>query len=113
MKALGYLGAGLLGLLGLVFLIGSAQANTVPRVVIGVVLIGVAVLLGVLTRLKAPERRIIQRVDLSGDVEIEEMKCRQCGGPLGKESVSLHGGALFINCPYCGNTYQFEEAPKW
>jgi DNA-directed RNA polymerase subunit RPC12/RpoP len=111
MKALGYLGAGLLGLLGLIFILGSQ--GLWQRVLIGIILMGVAVLLGVLTRLKAPERRIIQHIDLSGDVEIEEMKCRQCGAALSRESVSLQGGALFIKCPYCGSTYQFEEAPKW
>jgi redox-regulated HSP33 family molecular chaperone len=41
------------------------------------------------------------------------MKCRACGGTLGKESVSVKAGGIFINCQYCGAQYQIDEAPKW
>ena len=55
----------------------------------------------------------MQKIDLSGDVKLQDLTCRACGGTLGKESVIVKAGAVFVNCQYCGATYQIEEAPKW
>ena len=46
-------------------------------------------------------------------MKLENLTCRACGGTLGKESVAVKAGAVFVNCQYCGAAYQIEEAPKW
>jgi hypothetical protein len=56
---------------------------------------------------------IVQKIDLSGEVKLESLTCRTCGGTLNKDSVSVKAGAVFVNCPYCGAAYQIEEQPKW
>ncbi|MCZ7670364.1 MAG: hypothetical protein M5U34_26000 [Chloroflexi bacterium] len=33
--------------------------------------------------------------------------------PLSEKSISVEAGAIFVNCEYCGASYQFEEKPKW
>ena len=68
MKTFAYLLAVILGLVGLNFLIAAGKANTIPRVIIGVVLLGAAIFFIVLARSKAPEVKVIQQIDLSGDV---------------------------------------------
>ena len=113
MKAAGYLLSAILGLLGLMFLIASGQGNALPRVIIGVVLLAAAIAIGVLTRAKAPERQIVQKIDLTGDITPEQLKCNSCGAPLSKDSVTVKAGAIVVSCPYCGTSYQLEEAPKW
>ena len=55
----------------------------------------------------------MQKIDLSGDVSLEGMKCQVCGAPLTQDSLDVKAGAIFVNCQHCGSTYQFEEAPKW
>lgn len=113
MKTAAYLLAGLLGLGGLIFLIGAGQSNTAPRVIIGIVLLGAAIFFIFLARSKGPEVKIIQEIDLSGDVSVEEMRCQACGASLDSDTVKVEAGAIFVSCPYCGSEYQLEEEPKW
>jgi len=56
---------------------------------------------------------IVQKIDLPGDVHLEGLTCRSCGGSLGKESISVKAGAVFIDCEFCGTAYQLDEEPKW
>jgi len=101
------------GLVGLVFLVGNQ--GLVQRIVVGVVLIAAAVAVFGLTRLKAPERSVTihQHIDLPGESQLEHLKCTNCDAPLDQKSVELREGAIFVKCPYCGASYQVEEAPKW
>ncbi len=105
--------AGVVGLIGLAFLIGNQ--GLASRLIIGIVLIGAGVALGWLAKVKAPAPtvRITQHIDLSGDVQTEQLKCNNCAAPLDEKSVELREGAIFVKCPYCGTSYQIEEAPKW
>ncbi len=113
MKLVAYPLAGLLAVLGLVFVVG-AQGQWM-RIVVGVVLwlAAAAMIVLALLRPRQMTTTLVQKIDLSGDVDLEELTCRTCGGSLGKESVTVRAGAVFINCPYCGAAYQLEEAPKW
>ena len=101
------------GVVGVIFLVGNQGLP--QRMVVGAVLIVAAIALAGLTRLKAPEPsvRIVQNVDLPGDSRLEQLKCRSCAAPLDAKSVELREGAIFVKCPYCGTSYQIEEAPKW
>ena len=58
-------------------------------------------------------QEIVQKIDLSGDVDLETLKCQKCGGELQKDSISVEEGAVFISCPYCDSAYQMVEEPKW
>lgn len=102
-----------LGLLGVVFLVGS-QAQP-GRMIVGVVLLLAAGALVYLARAKPQiiEKRITQQIHLSGDVEVKDLRCRQCAANLEPESVSVRAGAVFVDCGYCKASYQLEEAPKW
>jgi len=59
------------------------------------------------------EIEIIQKIDLPGDLSLENLRCKMCGAPLNKDSVEVKEGAVFIHCPYCGALYQIEEEPKF
>jgi len=132
-KSIGYVVAGIV-IAGACVLIGvgaiylcSASApgvNASSRVMVAVGLflvglilmgIGVAIVWVVKTRGPAPIQQITQQVELDvpGDVTVEKLKCQSCGAELSKDAVALVQGAIMINCPYCGSTYQLTEAPKW
>ena len=113
MRIVSYLLAAVVGLWGIIFLVAAGQVNTVPRLAIGVVLLGAAGFLVYLGRLKAPQPTLIQKIDLSGDVAEEQLKCQACGGKLEPANLTVQAGASFVKCPYCGTSYQLEEAPKW
>lgn len=116
----------LLLLFGILFFIGGSAPGQ-PRGTsgIGIVLIlvglaiaalavGVFVFLRIRQRKAEPQKiEIEQKIDLSGDIELEKLKCQNCGGVLKKDSVTVREGAVFVDCPYCGVSYQMVEEPKW
>ncbi len=118
-KIIGYIISGILILFGVLFLWGAFSPQGEPGwIVIGI--ITVAIGLGIIAFIKfrepkpaQPPQEIIQRIDLSGDIELETLKCEKCGGELKKDSITVKEGAIFISCPYCGSTYQMVEEPKW
>jgi DNA-directed RNA polymerase subunit RPC12/RpoP len=107
----------ILMILGVVFLIAafSDHAKTFSRLMIGGLLVITAVVLLLLGRMRTEQitHTIEQKIDLSGDVALEMLKCTNCGGTLSKKNVEVRAGAVMVNCPYCGSTYQIKEAPKW
>ena len=113
MEIVTYIIAAVLGFFGVMFVVG-AQGQII-RVIVGVILMAAAGVMIYLTRMrpKHEETTIVQKIDLSGDVNLEEMTCRNCGGTLDEDALSVHAGAIFVECPYCGASYQIEEAPKW
>jgi hypothetical protein len=111
MKLIAYPLAAALGFFGIMFVVSARPMS----IIVGVILMAAAVALVLLAMLKPKqvENTFVQKIDLSGDVNVEQMKCRSCGGNLNKDSISVRAGGIFINCPYCGSAYQLEEAPKW
>jgi len=104
-------------LLGLLFLVAAfhPQANTGGRLVIAAVLLGAGGLMIYLVQMRPNVENItIQHtLDAPGELKIKEMKCRQCSGALSRENMKVSEGGVTVICPYCGSTYQIEEAPKW
>jgi len=102
-------------ILGLIFIVASGDANTATRLVAGIAML---VLGAWLLRLGTVRRRsqpvvVSQKIDLSGDVDIQELQCSKCGGHLSSENLSVKAGAIFVSCPFCSSEYQIEEEPKW
>jgi hypothetical protein len=113
MEILTYLIAAVIAFFGLMFVVG-AQGQVI-RFLVGLVLFAAAGVLIYLTRVRPKHEEIthIQKIDLTGDVRLEQMKCQSCQGALSKENLEVRAGAIFVDCPYCGASYQIEEAPKW
>ncbi|MFZ0546766.1 MAG: hypothetical protein WAM60_15070 [Candidatus Promineifilaceae bacterium] len=113
MKFAAYGLAGLLGLLGFIFVVGSR--GQIGTLVIGIVLFIAAAVVVYLTRVQPQQTQVttVQKIDLSGDVSLEEIRCRSCNAPLSKDEITVEAGAIMVSCDHCGATYQFEEAPKF
>ena len=52
-------------------------------------------------------------IDLPGEVGMDTIKCKSCGGVLGEKDIKLVNGAPMVTCPFCGTSYQLSEEPKW
>lgn len=113
MELVTYIIAAVLAFFGLMFVVG--MEGEIIRLVIGLVLMAGAGVMIYLTKMRPrqQETTIVQKIDLSGDVALEQLRCRSCNGALSKDSIEVKAGAIFVNCPYCGTSYQIEEAPKW
>jgi hypothetical protein len=114
MKLVAYPLAALLGFFGVMFVASGARGQPL-QIVVGVILLAAAVALLwlALQKPKPSVTTVVQKIDLSGDVKLQNLTCRSCGGTLSKESLAVKAGAVFVNCPYCGAAYQIEEEPKW
>ncbi len=118
-RVLGYIGAVLFLLFGALFLIGSGdpqRGGGFAWILIGLVLviIGLALAWFASRKPKVPTpENITYKVDLPGEVKLETMKCKFCGGTLTAENIKMLAGAPVVTCPYCGSTYQLTEEPKW
>ncbi len=115
MRALGYILAGLLALLGILFVVAAAASGLWPRYVVGGVLLASGLVLVAILRARVPARKVevTRRIEIGGDASLEKLACTSCGGALDETSVTLKAGAVFVSCPYCSASYQIEEAPRW
>ncbi|HEY73153.1 MAG: hypothetical protein DRJ03_04540 [Chloroflexi bacterium] len=123
---IGVIVACILILFGVLFIWGAFSPEGDPgwlavggvTVAVGLVIIGLAVGAFLYIRFRrskeaAGPQEIVQKIDLSGDIEMETLKCQKCGGELQEDSITVREGAVFISCPYCGSAYQMVEEPKW
>ena len=120
MKAIAYIFAAILIFFGVLFIWGAFSPNGSGNwIVIGLisVIIGFAIIAFV-SRKKptgegAPGTNVTLNIDLPGDVNLDTLKCKSCGGSLTPENVKMVAGAPVVTCPYCNTTYQLTEEPKW
>lgn len=120
-KIIGYIFAGIAILFGVLFLVaafdGRPVSQAVSNFIVAAVLVGIGVVIIIAIKLREPKPdqkiEITQKIDVSGDIELEKLKCRNCGADLDQESIKLAEGAIVVSCPYCGTTYQMTEEPKW
>ena len=118
-KIIGYIVSAILIFFGILFIWAAfSPGGETGWVVVGI--ITVAIGLGIILFIKfrepkpaEPPQEIVQKIDLSSDIQVEKLKCQNCGGQLDQNSVSVKAGAVFVNCPYCGASYQIVEEPKW
>lgn len=118
-KIIGYIFAGIAILFGVLFLIaafdGRPVSQAISNFIIAAVLIGIGVVIIIAIKMREPKpkQEIVQKIDVSGEIAMERLKCKNCGALLDKDSIKLVEGAIVISCPYCGTTYQMVEEPKW
>ncbi len=118
-KIIGYIAAGILVFFGVLWLWAAFSSTGSPggRLIVGalLVLIGLGIIVAVRLREPKPKQEVTihQQVDLTGEVDAEALKCRNCGSQLDKNAIGVVEGAIMVTCPYCGTTYQLTEEPKW
>ena len=118
-RKVGFLIAAVLFGLGLLFLAAAARQKPMSRVIFGLAAIGMGAGVTYLTVSRKTEvthihkTEVTRKIDLSGDINLEDLKCRNCGAVLDRDSVDVRAGAVFVNCRYCGNDYQVTEEPIW
>lgn len=112
---------------GVLFFIASTdrQAGNVGWLPVGIGLIVVGLIIAALgigtfvflrirhARETQAAQQIVQKIDLSGEIKAEKLKCQNCGGELSKDNITVQAGAVFVSCPYCNASYQIVEEPKW
>ncbi|MEL7590393.1 MAG: hypothetical protein AAGU17_03745 [Anaerolineaceae bacterium] len=117
MKIVAYIGAAILILFGALSVIASTNS---PKDSVwfwpGLILMLVGLIIIYFAARKKPEApttNVTLKVDLPGDVNMDSLKCKSCGGTLTAENIAMVQGAPMVTCPYCHTVYQLTEDPKW
>ncbi len=106
LNIVGYVVAAILVFFGVLFIMASYASFS--RFFVGVILIaaGLVIVLGIGLREKQ-NMTVVQKLELPGQLDLEEIKCRNCGATLDAKAVTIQAETLIIKCPYCGK----ETAP--
>ena len=118
MRIVAYVVAGILIFFGVIFVWGAfgPSGGGFTYILIGIIsaLIGLGLLFWASRQKKAAEvQNVTYKVDLPGNVEMDTMKCKACGGTIGPDNIQMVNGAPVVTCPYCHTSYQLTEEPKW
>jgi hypothetical protein len=117
MKIVGYIAAAILIFFGVLFIWGAFGVNGTPGwILVGI--ISVAIGLGIIFLIQRKARQeaatnVTLKIDMPGNVEMDALKCKSCGGTLKAENIKVVNGAPVVTCPYCNTVYQLTEEPKW
>jgi len=115
-RVIAYIAAAILIFFGVLFIWATfSPQGTAGWLIVGVVSVAAGfVLIWLAGRMgRKDTTEIVQKIELSGDINLESLTCRNCGGALSSKDVTMVAGAPVVNCPYCGTSYQLAEEPKW
>ncbi len=116
-KIIAYIGAAIAIVLGVLFIMATfSSTGTIGWLFVGIilVLIGFGLIWFAARKPKAETPiNVTYKVDLPGNVEMDTIKCKSCGGVISEKDIKMVNGAPVVTCPWCGTTYQLTEQPKW
>lgn len=56
---------------------------------------------------------IIQKLEVSGEMKAVPLKCPNCSASVNPDQIKIVSGVPYATCPYCGQTFEVAEEPKW
>ncbi len=116
-RIIAYIGAAIAIFFGVLFIWATfSPQGQIGWLIVGIisVLIGFGLIFFASRRgAQAESNNVTVKIDLPGNVTMDSIKCKSCGGVLSSENIKLVAGAPVVTCPYCASTYQITEEPKW
>ncbi len=117
-KIIAYIFAAILIFFGVLFIWGSfsAQGGGGGWIVIGIISVAIGFGLIWFAGRRPPagdSTNVTLNIDLPGNVQMDSLKCKSCGGALTSKDIKMVAGAPVVTCPFCDSTYQLTEEPKW
>ena len=120
MKYIAYIAAAILIFFGVLFIWSAfSPGESAGNILIGLISVGIGFGLIWFAGRRKPASstaggdNVTLKVDLPANVDMEQFKCKSCGGALTMDNVKMVAGAPIVTCPYCNTTYQLSEDPKW
>ena len=56
---------------------------------------------------------IIQQLEVSGQMKVVPIRCPNCSASVDTNQIKIVSGVPYATCPYCGQTFEVTEEPKW
>ena len=108
---LGTIAIAVLFFFGIVFAIAASVAYASTRLTVAASLFIVG--FGIAYYLTKQPKTIIQKVEFSGDMKAVALKCPSCSAYVDAKQIKIVSGVPYATCPYCGQTFEVAEEPKW
>ena len=94
---------------GIIFALASVYAYT--RLIVAGMLFAVG--FGIAYYITKKPKTVIQQLELSGQMKAVAIKCPNCSASVDASKIKIVSGVPYATCPYCGNTFEVAEEPKW
>jgi uncharacterized membrane protein len=96
---------------GIIFAIAASVAYMSTRLIVAASLFIVG--FGIAYYISRQPKTIIQKVEFSGEMKAVALKCPNCSASINANQIKIVSGVPYATCPYCGNTFEVTEEPKW
>jgi len=106
---LGAIAIAVLFFFGIIFALASVYAPT--RLIVAALLFVVG--FGIAYYITKKPKTIIQRLEVSGQMKTVALRCPTCSASVDANQIKIVSGVPYATCPYCGNTFEVTEEPKW
>jgi len=94
---------------GIIFALASVYAPT--RLIVSGMLFIVG--FGIAYYITRKPKTIIRKLELSGQMKAVALKCPSCSASVDPNQIKIVSGVPYATCPYCGQTFEVTEEPKW
>jgi predicted Zn finger-like uncharacterized protein len=111
---LGGIAAAVVFFFAVIFALAASVAAPVTRLATSGILfiVGIIIIVGVYYTTRKP-KTVIQRLEVSGKMGAAQIKCPNCGASISADHIRIVNGVPYAKCPYCGNSFEVVEEPKW
>ena len=106
---LGVIAIAVLFLFGIIFALASAYQTT--RLIVSAIFFIVG--FGIAYYISKKPKTIIQKLEFSGQMKTVPLKCPNCSASVNPNQIKIISGVPYATCPYCGQTFEITEEPKW
>jgi len=106
---LGAIAIAVLFFFGIIFALASIYAPT--RLLVAAMLFVVG--FGIAYYVTKKPKTIVERLEVSGQMKAVAIKCPNCSASVNANEIEIVSGVPYATCPYCGQTFEITEEPKW
>jgi len=106
---LGAIAIAILFFFGIIFALASIYAPT--RLIVATLLFAVG--FGIAYYITKKPKTIVQRLEVSGQMKTVALKCPNCSASVNANEIKIVSGVPYATCPYCRQTFEITEEPKW
>ena len=107
--ALGAILVAILFFFGIIFAVASAKDPS--RLIVATLLCVIG--FGIAYYITKKPKTIIQKLELSGRMSAVALQCPNCSASVNTDRIKIVSGVPYATCPYCQQTFEVVEEPKW
>jgi len=114
LAVLSAIAAAVLFFFAVIFAMAASVAAATTRLTVSLMLFAVGIALIAITYYTTRKpKTVIHQLELSGQMKAAALKCPNCSASVDANQIRIVSGVPYATCPYCGNTFEVAEEPKW